>query len=119
MATTIGEKGLEEVNLTIPQGTSLDLTVTHTDDAGHAIDHTTSSVSMAIQAKDGTTIAHLDACCDGTETGVDVRIPANVTATLPLGRMVWDLMVTMASGDVLRLCYGTVTVVDTYALDGD
>lgn len=119
MTQQVGERGLAEVNLTIPQGTSLDFTATHTDEEGHAIDHTASDIAMAVQTSNGKVIADLDACCEGTETGVDVRIPASVTATLPLGRMVWDLMVTMASGDVLRLCYGTVTVVDTYALDGD
>ena len=33
--------------------------------------------------------------------------------------MVWDMLVTTSSGDTFRLAYGTVTVVDTYALDED
>ena len=46
----IGGKGLEEVNLTIPQGTSLTFTVIHKDDQGQVIDHSGSTAAMALQS---------------------------------------------------------------------
>lgn len=113
----IGSKGLAEVNLTIPQGTSLEFDITHTDEGGNAVDHTGSTIAMAFQTRDGKVTRDLSACCTGTSTGVSVAIPASATGDLPLGKMVWDLIATMTSGDVVRVCYGSVSVVDTYALD--
>lgn len=116
MAVEIGSKGLSEVNLVIPQGTTLDFTVNHKDEEGHAVDHTASTVKMAFQVKGGDTI-DLSECCTGTETGVDVSIPASVTSQLARGKLVWDMIVTTSAGSAFRLAYGAVEVVDTYALD--
>lgn len=117
--TSIGSKGLAEVNLTIPQGTSLEFDVSHTDTRGKAIDHTGSTVTMSMQRKDGGATIDLSEYCEGTDGGVSVYIPASVTSVLPLGYMLWDMIVTTDVGGVIRMCYGTVNVVDTYALDGE
>ena len=111
----IGSKGLAEVNLTIPQGTSLTFTVTHKDEEGHVVDHSGSTANMAVQA--GNELIDLSECCSCSEDGVAVSIPA--TAEFPLGKWVWDMIVTTDQGERLRLAYGKVTVVDTYALDGE
>lgn len=115
----IGAAGLAEVDLVIPQGTTLAFEVTHTDESGQTVDHSASVAAMAIAGNDGATIAELDSYVTCSATVITVSIPATATAALPLGKMLWDLMVTMANGQVLRLAYGACTVVDTYALDVD
>ena len=115
----IGSKGLAEVNLTIPQETSLAFDVVHKDEDGHVVDHSASTLHMAIQSKDGETTYQLDGCCSATAERIRVAIPAASTAALPLGKMVWDLIAETTAGDVIRLCYGAAQIVDTYALDGE
>lgn len=115
----IGGKGLEEVNLTIPQGTSLTFTVIHKDDQGQVIDHSGSTAAMALQTKDKKSTHDMDACCTCAESGIYVSLPASATDALPLGKYNWDLIVTQSNGAVVRLCYGIAQVVDTYALDDE
>ena len=116
MAIEIGSKGLTEINIVIPQGTTLDFSVDHKDADGRAVDHTESTVKMAFQTKGGET-TDLSEYCTGTYKGVEVSLPAEVTLGLPLGKLVWDMIVTTEGGASLRLAYGRVEVVDTYALD--
>ena len=113
----IGSKGLQEANLTIPQSTSLLFEVVHTDDEGDAIDHSESTCFMAFQSKDKQRTIDLSECCTPSADKITVLIPSSVTAELDLGKMLWDLMVTMSDGETVRLLYGTVNVVDTYAMD--
>lgn len=115
----IGSKGLTEVDLIIPQSTSLTFDITHYDMDGKSVDHTASVVNMAFQSRDGTETIDLDEYCEGTSTGVHVFLPPSVSENLPLGKMLWDMIVTMSSGEQVRMAYGTVTIVDTYALDGE
>lgn len=117
MAIEIGGKGLVEVNLTIPQGTSLAFTIVHKDEEGNVIDHSQSEISMAFQSKDGATTYDLSQYCTGSASGVSASIPANYTEGLPKGKLVWDIFAAMDGGGTYRLAYGGVTVVDTYALD--
>lgn len=117
MAVEIGGKGLAEVNLTIPQGTSLAFTIVHKDEEGNVIDHSQSTVAMAFQSKDGATTYDLSRYCTGTSEGIGAAIPASATEALPKGKLVWDMIVEMQGGATLRLAYGAVSVVDTYALD--
>ena len=117
MAIEIGKKGLEEVNLTIPQGTSLAFTVVHKDEEGHVVDHASSTISMAIQSKDGKKTFDTSQYCTGSDSGVSVMLPASFTETMPRGKLVWDMFAAMQDGPTLRLTYGAVSVVDTYALD--
>lgn len=111
----IGSKGLAEVNLTIPQATSLTFDVVHTDDSGEVIDHSQSTAHMAFQSKGDN--YQLDSCCSCTDERIRVTIPATETEEMPIGKMQWDLIVTTALGEQVRLCYGKVSIVDTYALD--
>ena len=116
MAIEIGSKGLAEVNLTIPQSTSLTFTIVHKDDEGDVIDHSQSTANMAFQTKDKQTTWDLDTCVTCAETAIYVTVPASVSENLPLGKLYWDLIVATAA-EQLRLCYGSVSIVDTYALD--
>ena len=59
----------------------------------------------------------MDTCCTCTAERIRVSIPASASEPMPLGKMVWDLIVTTALGEQVRLCYGKVSIVDTYALD--
>jgi len=117
MAVEIGIKGLEEVNLTIPQGATLAFTIVHKDEDGHYVDHSASTIVMAFQSKYGKTTTGTSQFCTGTETGISVMLPASFTETLPKGKLVWDIFATIQDGPTFRMAYGTVTVVDTYALD--
>ena len=119
MAIEIGSKGLAEVNLTIPQGASLAFTIVHKDEEGHVIDHTSSTIHMAFQSKDGTRTIELSQYCEGADSGIVVSIPASFTDELPKGKMLWDMFAAIDGGPTLRVAYGSVSIVDTYALDGE
>ena len=111
----IGSKGLQEVNLTIPQNTTLTFDVVHKTPEGDVIDHSQSALHMAFQSKSENYV--LDSCCSANSERIRISIPASVTESLPIGKMSWDLIVTTALGEQPRVCYGKVTIVDTYALD--
>ena len=113
----IGSKGLVEANIILPQSTSLTFDVVHKSDEGDVIDHSESTAHMAFQSKDRKTTWVMDSCCTCTAERIRVTIPASMTESLPIGKLVWDLIVTTALGEQVRLCYGQVQVVDTYALD--
>lgn len=113
----IGSKGLAEVNLVIPQGTSLAFDVVHTTEDGEVIDHSESECRMAFQSKDKKTTWVMDGCCSADAERIRVSIPASQTESLPIGKMVWDLIVATETGEQVRVCYGSVSIVDTYALD--
>lgn len=118
MKVNIGSKGLVEVDLTLPQGTTLDFTIFHLDESGEPVDHTESTFASAIQTTAGTTAADISEYCTGTVGGIEVALPASVSSSLQANKAYrWDLIATLTSGDVVRLAYGKVTVVDTYALD--
>lgn len=113
----IGAKGLQEVNLIIPQATSLTFDVVHKDEEGNVFDHSASTAHMAFQTRDKQTTYDMDSCvaCDAEK--IRVTIPADMTEGLPLGKLAWDLIVTTDSDEQVRMCYGGVQIVDTYALD--
>lgn len=114
----IGSRGLAEVNLIIPQGTSLTFDINHFDDSGAAVSHLGSTIKMAFQTRDRQTTIDLSECCEGTATGVRVSIPAAaITSALVRKRIVWDMIVAMDGGDTIRMAYGNVTVIDSYAED--
>ena len=115
MAIEIGSKGLAEVNLILPQNTSLTFDIVHKTETGEVIDHSQSTARMAFQGAKTTYV--LDSCCDCTTERVRVTIPASMTENMPLGKMAWDLIVTTVIGEQVRLCYGKVNIVDTYAFD--
>lgn len=125
MVEVVGNEGLKHVNLVIPQETSLEFTIVHkVDGTGEIIDHSESVLNMAFQYKDKKTkekvTIDLDYCCVASAEDILVTIPPQVTAGLPITDMKdvnWDLIVTTVLGEQIRLCYGTVTIVDTYALD--
>ena len=115
----IGSISLQEVNLTIPQDTSLNFTVVHKDEDGHVVDHSGSTVHMALQTRDGKTTYDLSECCAATAECIAVNIPATATKELPVGKksLNWDMIVTTQAGGQIRMCSGIVNVYDTYAMD--
>ena len=113
----IGSKGLSEVDLIIPQSTSLTFDIVHTTDTGEGIDHSASTAKMAFQSKDKRTTYVMDPCVSCAADKIRVTIPASVSEAMPIGKLLWDLIVTTALGEQVRLCYGTVSIVDTYAFD--
>lgn len=117
MSVVIGAKGLEEVTLVIPQSTSLTFDVIHEDENGEAIDHSQSTAKMAFQTKDKSRTWHMDECCTCTSEKIRVTIPATITESLPVSKLVWDLFVITTLGEQIRLCFGDVQMADTYAMD--
>lgn len=122
MSIEIGGKSLigdEDVNLNIPQDTSLYFTVVHKDDAGNVIDHSGSTVAMAFQTPDGSTTYDMSEYCAATAENIAVSIPASATSDLPVGKksLNWDMIVTTQAGGQPRLLQGVVRVYDTYAKD--
>lgn len=115
----IGEKGLAEVNLVIPQKCSFAFTIEHEDSNGNPISHVNSVIHMVIRRKHYATTFDFSNRCTGTATGISVELSPEDTAKLPLGNLVWDLIAEMQVGQTIRLAYGNANVVDTYALDGD
>lgn len=115
----IGSKGLANADLVIPQETTLVFRVIHKDDEGNVIDHSGSTCHMAFQTKNRQTTYDLSACCKPGAEGIDVEIAPSYTEGMPTGKLQWDLIVTTAAAENIRMLYGTAQIVDTYALDGD
>lgn len=112
----VGADGLAHVDLVIPQGTTFSVQLVHKDGEGRVIDHSASTADLGIKMKWGRQF-DLSDCCTCTAQGVYVLMPPSRTEKLPLGKLLWDIMVTTSGGEVVRLAYGTVRVVDTYAKD--
>ena len=115
MEIILGGEGGKKARMVLPQGCSLDFSVSHTDDAGNVIDHTGSVAHMSIQTKKKVNYV-LDSCCSCSATGVTVSIGPNDSMPIPVGTHNWDLIVTK-DGKNIRMLYGPVEVIDTYALD--
>lgn len=115
----VGSNGLCEINLIIPQSTSLIFEIIHKDDSGNLIDHSQSVMHMAFKSKSGTIFADASQYVTGLSDKIIVALPSIFSSNLPLGKLLWDLIVDMADGETVRLGYGTATIVDTYALDGE
>lgn len=113
----VGSKGLVELNMTIPQGTSLSFDIEHYDEHGNPVDHRDSIIKMCFESKDLKRKIDLSQCCTGTETGINVNIPYQLTAALPLQGFVWDMFVYTGGDNCTRFCYGKVRIVDTYSED--
>lgn len=116
MATKIGANGLLEADLIIPQGTTFACVIEHTDADGTPIDHSGCTAYMRIIDKNK--VAHdlgNHVSFDGGDVLID--IPPDVTSSIALGGGKHDLMIKGQFGDVVRLIYGSVSIVDTYAMD--
>lgn len=116
MATKLGSSGLLEADLIIPQGTTFACAIEHMDAEGHEIDHAGCTAYMRIIDKLKTTHDLGDYIAfDGGD--VLIELPPDVTTSLALGNGRYDVMIEGATGEVVRLLYGAVSVVDTYAMD--
>ena len=113
----IGSRWLQEVNLTIPQSTSLPFDIVHEDDEGHVVDHRASVPHMKFQTKDKRQTFDLDECVECGAERIRVSIPASITEDLPAADLNWDLIVVMQSGEPVCLVGGKAHIKDSYAMD--
>lgn len=116
MATRLGSNGLLEASLIIPQGTTFACAIEHTNDKGEPIDHEGCTPYMRIIDSTGS-VHDLGSYIAFDGGDVLVELPPSVTSALALGGGRYDLMLEGAMGDVVRLLYGTTSIVDTYAMD--
>ena len=114
----IGAKGLQRANLIIPQGTTLAFSIIHRDESGRVVDHSADAFAMAFQTRDNADTVDASEYVMGGAQSIEVVLPDVFTATLDIGVMLWDLIVTTTAGST-RLVFGDAIIVDTYALDGD
>ena len=115
----VGSKGLLQLNLVIPQSTSIAFTVVVKDeDTGQVIDYSEATPRMKIKREAGTPI-DLDDCCSVDSEKISVFIPATRTAEIAVGKYPWDLMMEVSTTQIDRVCYGVAQIVDTYAMDGE
>ena len=112
----IGSVGLQEVNLIIPQNTSLAFDIVHTDEDGTVIDHSQSDIHMVAVMKDKTNY-DMSRWCSGEAERIRVTIPRSISDDVSIGKYPWDMIVDTVNGDSIRVAYGKLIVVDTYALD--
>lgn len=115
----LGNEGLVEANLTIPQSTSLGFDLVVVDDAGDPVDLTGSDIHMRFQyhGKKIDIDRVMDHCCSYVGGAIKVFVPGTETATMPVGTFNWDIIVDTALGESVRICYGDVRIIDTYAKD--
>lgn len=114
--TKIGSSGLLEADLIIPQGTTFMCAIEHTDSNGDAIDHTGCTPYMRAIDKSGN--AHdLGEYISFDGDDIVVNLPAQATASMPVGNGKYDIMIEGRAGDVVRVLYGRISIVDTYAMD--
>lgn len=116
MATKLGSSGLLEADLIIPQGTTFACAIEHMDSEGHGIDHTGCTAYMRIidKTKEEHDVGEY-ITFDGDE--VLLELPPEVTNGIAIGSGRYDIMIEGPTGEVVRLLYGSVNVVDTYAMD--
>lgn len=113
----IGNEGLCEAMLIIPQGCSQGFTVVHEDTEGNIIDYRGATAKMVLQTMDRKKmIIDLSSYVSGRQEDILVQIPGNATKNIAPGEYAWDLIMTNGS-NTTRLLYGVAEIVDTYSLD--
>lgn len=111
----IGNRGLAEAALIINQNCSLTFTIIHKDDGNDVIDHSQSVGHIALQK--GKNTYRLDNTINCNDDNIVVSITPEDIVNIKPGEYLWDLIVEMQNGQVLRLLYGEAYIIDTYALD--
>ena len=113
----IGSAGLEKGNLILNQGCSLDFTIEHRNELGNLINHSGSTAKFLIQDSRKRVVADLSTAVSPGSSSIVVNIPASATAAIPVGMYNYDIIITMSSGDVIRMLYGQAIVNDTISMD--
>jgi len=115
----VGSKGVQQLDLVIPQRTSIYFVVVVKDEeTGQVVDYSAAEPHMKLQTKEGKKV-DLDECVSVASDKITVFIPATKTAELAIGKYSWDLMMEVTETQIDRICYGMTTIVDTYAMDGE
>lgn len=109
-----GGKGLVNINMTVPRGTSVTLTLEHVDKNGEHISHKNAKEEMVFETKDRRFSIDLSDYAVGTDTGVQIFIPYEITEKLASNAYVWNLLSYMDSETCNRTAYGNVRIVETY-----
>ena len=110
----IGGKGLVNINMTVPRGTSVTLTLEHVGKDGEHISHKNAVEEMIFAAKDGRSTVNLSEYATGTETGVQIFIPYEITEKLVSNAYVWNLLSYMDAETCNRTAYGNIRIVESY-----
>lgn len=111
----IGNRGLLEAALIVNQNCTLSFTVIHKDKSNNVIDHSESVGHIALQ-RGKHTYKFFNAVQCGEDDIIVTITPDDIKDIKP-GEYLWDLIVEMHGGEVLRLIYGDALLNDTYALD--
>lgn len=111
----IGEKGLIELNLVIPIGSSFNFEIELTDDNGAYIDLSDASAKMVFEIPGSCYKVNLSDCVTCTDTGVRVQIPYERINRV--NNYVWDIYVYPNETESIRIAYGKANVVNGYAWD--
>lgn len=104
------------LNLTLPQGSTWDVSLTYNDSAGSPVNLSNYTASMQVRNsyKSPTTILSLTnssgITLGGSAGTISIDIPASVSQTVAAEKYVYDLELTSSGGTVTRLVQGTFTV---------
>lgn len=111
----IGQRGLE-ADWIINQKCSQAFTVVHKDANGNVINHSRSHGHIALSAGPDRVLKRFDNAVTCTASNIVVSLTPEDT-DIKAGEWPWDLIIDTASGESIRLVYGTAYVIDTYAKD--
>ena len=106
------------VNLVIQKGTYFEETFSLSDDDGGGLNLTNQIATAKIRKHATAGIAYtFSTTVTVNESTVKISMPGNVTATLPSGRCVYDIILTSSSsGIVSKVVQGDVLVQETVSL---
>lgn len=111
----IGSKGLIELNLIIPQGTSFDFILEHLDEKGRPVNHTSSRIEMCLIDKSSNDKKiDLSEYAKGIGMGIKVEIPYQATAKIPIGIYNWNMLVYSGSENCSSFAYGKTRIINIF-----
>lgn len=105
------------VNLIIHKGTYFEETFLLTAEDGAGLNLNNSSVTARIKKHPTAATSYpFSTTLTVSESSVKVSMASTVTATLPSGRCVYDILVTSSTGFVSKVVEGTVIVQETVSV---
>ncbi len=108
---------VSEVNLTIHKGTYFEETFSLSAEDGDVLNLTNSTATAKMKRHSTAGIAYtFSTVVTVADSTVKIFMMPQVTATLPTGRCVYDLLVTSSSGIVSKVVEGNVFVEETVSV---
>ena len=106
-----------QLHLTIEQGTDFDRTITWKDASGAIVDISGYTAQMQARTRIDSSETFLDLnsaegalAIDGSNGQIHIHIPASDTASITAQQGIYDLKLTSASGQIIRLLEGHITL---------